>query len=245
MAETRSDVLVVTGGSRGIGRAIVEALICGGHKVAFTFRSDQEAADEVVGQSGGLAEAFRLDLADRQRPAALVQEVEERIGPIAGLVNNAGVQRSELLAMTSDASWDELLDVNLGGAFRCTRAVLPGMVSRRRGAVVNVASLSALHGVPGHSAYAASKAGLVAMTRCLAREMGRRGIRVNAVVPGFVATDMTAGLAPEVISRLRSGECLADGTSTSAVADAVAYLLSDRAAAVTGQVLVVDAGTTA
>lgn len=245
MTDSASDVVLVTGGSRGIGRAVVEALVVEGRRVAFTYRADRPAAEAVAAGSLGLAKAFQLDLADRRRPNALVEEVEANMGPIVGLVNNAGIQRSELLAMTSDASWDELLDVNLGGAFRCTRAVLPGMVGRRLGAIVNVASLSALHGVPGHSAYAASKAGMVAMTRCLAREMGRRSIRVNAVVPGFVATDMTAGLPPEVIGRLCSSECLAGGTPASAVASAVAFFLSERAAAITGQVLVVDSGTTA
>jgi len=245
MTDSPNDVVLVTGGSRGIGRAVVEALNGEGRRVALTYRTGRAAAEAVVAASSGLARAFQLDLADRHRPPSLVEEVETQLGPIVGLVNNAGIQRSELLAMTSDASWDELLDVNLGGAFRCTRAVLPGMVSRRTGAIVNVASLSALHGVPGHSAYAASKAGMVAMTRCLAREMGRRSIRVNAVVPGYVATEMTAGLPPDVIARLRSSEVIAGGTSATAVAHAVAFLLSERAAAVTGQVLVVDAGTTA
>jgi len=119
------------------------------------------------------------------------------------------------------------------------------MVPRRRGSIVNMASLSALHGLAGHAAYAASKAGLLAMTRCLAREMGGRGIRVNAVVPGFVATEMTNDLPSKVVSRLRSGECLPDGVTASAVAEVVAFLLSEAAAAITGQALPVDAGTSA
>jgi 3-oxoacyl-[acyl-carrier protein] reductase len=189
--------------------------------------------------------AVQLDLRDRERPARLVAEVEETLGPILALVNNAGIQRSELLAMTSDDSWEQVVDTNLGGAFRCMREVLRAMVGRRRGSIVNIASLSALHGVAGHAAYAASKAGLVAMTRCVAREMGRRSIRVNAVVPGYVATGMTAGLSEQAVAALRSGECLRRGTPAEAVADAVAFLVSEQAASITGQILTVDAGTTA
>jgi 3-oxoacyl-[acyl-carrier protein] reductase len=237
--------VLVTGGSRGIGRAVVEVLVEEGLRVAFTWRSDEAAARAVEAAADGRATAFQLDLGDRKRPAALVAEIEERLGPVEGLVNNAGVQRSALLALTSDAAWDEVLDVNLGGAFRCCRAVLKGMVSRRRGAIVNVASLSALRGVAGQASYAASKAGLLALTRCLAREMGKRGVRVNAVVPGFVATDMTASLPPAAVAGLRAGESLAAGVDAAAVARAVAFLLSDRAASITGQSLVVDAGVSA
>jgi 3-oxoacyl-[acyl-carrier protein] reductase len=237
--------VLVTGGSRGIGRAVVELLASEGVQVAFTWRSDEAAAHEVEAAAGGRATAFQLDLADRKRPAALVAEVEARLGPLEGLVNNAGVQRGALLALTSDAAWDEVLDVNLGGAFRCCRAVLKGMASRRRGAIVNVGSLVALRGVAGLSSYAASKAGLLALTRCLAREMGKRGVRVNAVVPGFVATDMTASLPANAVAGLRAGECLPAGADATAVARAVSFLLSDHAAAITGQSLVVDAGVSA
>jgi 3-oxoacyl-[acyl-carrier protein] reductase len=236
-------VTLVTGGSRGLGRAVVEALTADGVPVAFTWSRDEAAAREVAEATG--ATPFRLDLADRERPADLVAEVEEALGPLDGLVNNAGIQRSSLLAMTSDAAWDEVLDVNLGGAFRCCRAALRVMTPRRRGAIVNVSSLSAERGVAGLSAYAASKAGLLAMTRCLAREMGRRNIRVNAVVPGFVATDLTADLPERAVAGLRASEALPQGVDAGAVAQAVVYLLSDRAARVTGQTLVVDAGASA
>ncbi len=235
--------MLVTGGSGGIGRAVVERLVADGWQVAFTFRSGEESARELEQQTG--AQAFHLDAADRERPARLVSEVEEALAPLEGLVNAAGAQSGQLLAMTSDAAWDGMLDVNLGGPFRICRAVLRGMVSRRRGSIVNVASLSALHGVAGLSAYAASKAGLLAMTRCLAREVGKRGIRVNAVVPGFVATEMTEELSDPVVAKLRADECLPAGTSVEAVADTVAFLLSDRASATTGQALIVDSGTSA
>jgi len=240
------DVILITGGSRGIGRALVEILTSEGRRVAFTYHVREDAARELEGEVGAdRARGYQFALADRGRPEALVERVETELGPIAGLVNNAAIESSQLLAMMSDATWDEILDHNLGGTFRMTRAVLRRMVSLRRGSIVNVASLSALRGVAGQTAYAASKAGLLAMTRCLAREMGRRRIRVNAVVPGFVATEMTAHLDEATVTRLRDPECLPDGTGPDAVAATIAFLLSDRAAAITGQTVVVDAGNTA
>jgi len=246
----------VTGGSRGLGRAVVEALLsprwadlagglAGIEGVAFTYRSGEAAARALEEASGGRARAFPLDLADRGRPEDLVAEVEAALGPVEGLVNNAGLRRESLAALTADADWDAVMEANLGGAFRCCRAVLRGMMHRRRGAIVNISSLSALHGVAGQASYAAAKAGVLGLTRALAREAGRRGVRVNAVVPGFVATDMTAGLPAEAVDRLRAGECLPGGVTPQAVADAVLFLLSDRAAAITGHALVVDAGASA
>lgn len=211
--------------------------------MAFTWNTNETAARTV--EEGTGARAFRLDLADRGRPDDLVVEVEEALGPIEGLVNNAGLRRESLLAMTSDEDWDTVIDTNLGGLFRCCRPVLRGMMVRRRGAIVNVSSLSALHGVAGQGAYAASKAGILGLTRSLAREAGKRGVRVNAVVPGFVPTDLTAGLPEAAVAHLRAGECLARGVQAADVAQAVAFLLSDRAAAITGQALVVDAGASA
>lgn len=239
------DTTLVTGGSRGIGRAIVESLVANSHSVAFTWCLDENRASELERTTDGRARAFHMDLRDRERPASLVKEIEEAMGPIVSLVNNAGIHRADLLALTSDRVWDELIDVNLSAAFRVCREVVRVMAGRRRGAIVNIASLSALHGVAGHSAYAASKAGLLAMTKCLAREMGNRRIRANSIVPGFVRTDMTASLSEEVVEGLRASECLPSGTDVGNVASAVVFLLSEEAAAITGQQLVVDAGTTA
>jgi 3-oxoacyl-[acyl-carrier protein] reductase len=237
--------VLVTGGSRGLGRAVVEALAAEGRPVAFTWSTGEAAARELETASAGRARAFPLDLRDRARPDDLVAEVEAALGPVEALVNNAGVRRESLLALTSDDDWDAVVDTNLGGLFRCCRAVLRGMMVRRRGSIVNISSLSALHGVAGQAAYAASKAGILGLTRSLAREVGKRGVRVNAVVPGFVATDFTAGLPAAAVAHLRAGECLPGGVTPAAVADAVLFLLSERAAAITGQSLVVDAGASA
>ena len=236
--------VLVTGGSRGLGRAVVEALAAEPEaRVAFTWNTGEAAAREVEAATG--ARAFPFELRDRSRPDDLVAEVEEALGPLAGLVNNAGLRRESLLALTPDEDWDLVVDANLGGLFRCCRAVLRGMMVRRRGAIVNVSSLSALHGVAGQGAYAASKAGVLGLTRSLAREVGKRGVRVNAVVPGFVPTDLTAGLPEPAVAALRTNECLARGVQPGDVAQAVLFLLSDRAAGITGQALVVDAGASA
>jgi 3-oxoacyl-[acyl-carrier protein] reductase len=236
--------VLVTGGSRGLGRAIVEALAAEpGARVAFTFSTGEAAAREVEAATG--ARAFSFELRDRDRADDLVAEVEEALGPLEGLVNNAGLRRESLLALTSDEDWEAVVDANLGGLFRCCRAVLRGLMVRRRGSIVNISSLSALHGVAGQGAYAAAKAGILGLTRSLAREAGKRGVRVNAVVPGFVATDLTAGLSEAAVAHLRAGECLARGVAPGDVAMAVQFLLSDRAAGITGQSLVVDAGASA
>ncbi|MEM7482147.1 MAG: SDR family oxidoreductase [Acidobacteriota bacterium] len=237
---SRGPVALVTGGSGGIGRAVVERLTADGWSVAFTFRSRAAEARRLAAATG--AHAYPCDLADRRRPEDLVGEVEEVQGPLAALVNNAGIAHQGLVAMTSDDDWDRVMDINLGGAFRFCRAVSRGMLHRRAGSVVNVSSLGALRGMAGQGAYAASKAALLALTRVLAREVGRRGVRVNAVVPGFVATEMTAELPEARVAQMRAGESLPAGVDAIAVAGTVAYLLSADAAAVTGQTLVVDAG---
>ena len=237
-----TDITLVTGGTKGIGRAIVEALVGAGKQVAFTWRSDKALARKVEEESGGAATGLAFDLRDRSRASLVVDEVEQKLGPIAGLVNNAGIQASTLLALTTDETWDEILDINLGGAFRMTREVLRHMVSRRRGAIVNVSSLSALHGVPGHAAYAASKAGLIGFSRSVAREVAARNITVNVVAPGLIDTDMTRALPPEVQAEWQSKVPLSRFGTPEDVAAAVCFLASDEASYITGQVLAVNGG---
>lgn len=238
-------VALVTGGSRGIGRAIVRALAADGWRVAFTWREREAEARRLADEIGDAARPFRFDLLDRARPGSLVLEVEEQVGPIRGLVNNAGVRRDGLLAALPDDGWDAIIDANLGGVFRCCRAAIPRMLSRRAGSIVNVSSLTAVHGLAGQAAYGAAKAGILGLTRSLAREIGARGIRVNTVIPGFVPTEMVADIAPEMVKALRSAEVLPGGVTADSVAGAVAFLLSDHAASITGQTLVIDAGMTA
>lgn len=236
---------LVVGGSRGIGRAVVETLVAAGRTVAFTWATREEDARTLAESSQERARPFRFDLHDRDAAATLLVQVEEAVGPLAALVDNAGVRRDALLSLMSDDDWDWVVDANLGGVFRVCRAALPGMLRRRCGAIVNVSSLSALHGVPGQAAYAASKAGIIGLTRALARECGKRGVRVNAIVPGYVPTDFVADLPAPLAEQLRAAECLKEGVTPRAVAGAVAFLLSDGAAAITGQAIVVDAGCTA
>lgn len=235
---------LVTGGSRGIGAAIVKALAADGWQVVAASRSGRlpEGLDPAL---AGQVRAVALDVADPKAPDSAIREITASVGPIACLVNNAGLRHDALLATTKDDDWNRLIDVNISGAFRCSRAVLPGMVARRDGVIVNVSSLAALAGLTGQAAYGATKAAMLGMTRALAREVGRRNIRVNAVLPGFVATDMTADMSPDAVQRLRSTECLPQGTTPADVAAVVAFLASPRAAAITGQAIVVDSGASA
>jgi 3-oxoacyl-[acyl-carrier protein] reductase len=237
--------VLVSGGSRGIGRALVEGLVGRGVPVAFTYARGREAAEQVAESLERRAVPFPFELSDRARPEALLDEVEGAIGPLWGLVNNAAVRRDGLLALQSDVDWDATMDANVDGPFRLTRAALRRMMPRRRGAVVMISSLTALHGVAGQTAYGASKAALLGMVRSLARECGRRNVRVNAVVPGFVATEMTAQLSEEQVKLLRAPECLPSGVTPAMVADATLFLLSEAAGGITGQSLIVDAGTSA
>jgi len=204
--------------------------------VLFTWNTDRDGAEAL-----GIGRHFQLDLRDRARPGDLVRELEAE-GPIDALVCSAGLRRDGLLAMTSDSDWEQVVDTDLGGVFRCCRAVLPGMLRRRSGAIVNLSSLTALHGVAGQTVYGAAKAGIIGLTRSLAREVGKRNIRVNAVVPGYVATDFTADLPEEAVRALRAQECLPEGVQVASVAATVAFLLSAGASSITGQVVVVDAG---
>ncbi|HEX6988202.1 MAG TPA: 3-oxoacyl-[acyl-carrier-protein] reductase [Bacillota bacterium] len=240
-------VALVTGASRGIGRAIALALAAEGAAVAVNYARSQAAAQEVVDlirQQGGRAEAFQADVADAEQVDALVAGVEAALGQVDVLVNNAGIARDGLLMRMTPEAWNEVLSTNLTAAYRTTRAVLRGMIRRRFGRIINVTSVAGITGNAGQANYAAAKAGLIGFTKSLAREVGSRGITVNAVAPGVIDTDMTAALDEEWKRRMLDQIALGRFGTPDDVAGAVVFLASDAAGYITGQTLVIDGGLT-
>jgi len=235
-------VAMVTGGGRGIGRAIASELACGlGARVAVLDR-DFEHALEVAAEIACGATGFRVDVTDQAAIEACVEAVERDLGPIEVLVNNAGLTRDNLLVRLSEEHWDAVMDVNLKGAYLMMKAVTRGMMKRRSGRIINIASVVGIVGNKGQANYAASKAGLIGLTKAAAKELASRNIRVNAVAPGFIETDMTAGLSAEARTALSAQIALGRLGAPEDVAAAVAFLASDAASYITGQVIVVDGG---
>lgn len=245
MSSLASRIALVTGGSRGIGAEISRELAARGAHVVLTYTGSQAAADRVVAgirDSGGVASAARVDVTDRAASNALVDAVVAEHARIDILVNNAGITRDGLLVRMSDEDWDGVIETNLTGAFVMTRAVAKHMMKQRSGAIVNVASIVGLSGNAGQANYAAAKAGMIGLTKSVARELAPRSIRVNAVAPGFIETDMTASLPATVREAALERIALRRFGSPTDVAKAVAFLASDDAAYITGQVIVVDGG---
>jgi 3-oxoacyl-[acyl-carrier protein] reductase len=231
----------VTGSTRGIGRAVAGALHAAGAKVAIVGR-DADKARAVAGELGERALGVAADVGASGQVEQAIAATEQGLGQVDILVNNAGITRDNLLLRMSEAEWDEVIRANLTGAFHTTKAVLKGMMKRKRGRIINVASVIALTGNKGQANYAASKAGLIGFTKSVAKEYGSRGILVNAVAPGFIDTDMTGGLPPEARAAMLGGITLGRFGRPEDVAGAVLFLASDLAGYITGQVLVVDGG---
>jgi 3-oxoacyl-[acyl-carrier protein] reductase len=233
-------VALVTGGARGIGEAISRELARAGARVAVGYRSGQEAADAVAAEIGGTA--IQGNVGDPAEAQAVIERVEEELGDVAVLVNNAGVTRDTLIARMSDEDWEEVIETNLRGTFNTCRAVSRKMLRRRSGAIVNVTSVVGLHGNIGQANYAASKAGIIGLTKALARELGTRGVRVNAVAPGYISTALTDVLSEEIRGTILGNTPLGRLGEPVDVAAAVRFLCSDEAAFITGEVLLVDGG---
>jgi 3-oxoacyl-[acyl-carrier protein] reductase len=237
----REGCAVVTGGSRGIGAATARALAADGWPVALTYRSGADEAREIASSLGGAALALEADVTAPDAADDLIAAAEEELGPVAVLVNNAGVTADGLAVQLDDDAWDRVLETNLSAAFRLTRRAVRGMVRRRYGRVINIASVVGVRANAGQANYAASKAGLIGMTKTVAVEVARRGVTVNAVAPGFIATDMTADLPDGVLDAVparRAGR-------PEEVAACVRFLASDEAAYITGSTLTVDGGMSA
>ena len=242
MRDIEEQIAVVTGGARGIGLAIATALAEGGAKVAVVDVDEEGSQRAAEGLPGEGHRGYRADVTNAEEVKSVFKAVEEEVGPISILVNNAGITRDNLLLRMSEEDWDLVLSVNLKGAFNATKAVARGMMKRRQGAIVNIASVIGLMGNAGQANYAASKAGLLGFTKSVAREFASRGVRCNAIAPGFIQTEMTAKLNQDVIEGLKSQIPLGTLGDPQDVANVVRFLAGPGAAYITGQVIGVDGG---
>ncbi|CAN5333266.1 3-oxoacyl-[acyl-carrier-protein] reductase [soil metagenome] len=240
--ELSGQVALVTGGSRGIGLEIAHELARAGARLAVASRNVEEASQAARSLPGDGHAGFAADVADAEAVGALIERVEDEIGPLEILINNAGITRDNVLMRLKDEDWDAVLDTNLRGAFNTLRAASRGMMKRRSGSVINISSVVGIVGNRGQTNYAASKAGLIGLTKAAAKELASRRIRVNAVAPGYIATEMTAGLSDEARATLESQIALGRLGEPADIAPTVRFLAGPGAAYITGQVVVVDGG---
>lgn len=238
---------LVTGGSRGIGRAVALSLARAGASVAVNYSQSESGAQEVARAAEefpGRVLICKADVSKEEEVQEMFAWIKEELGSLDILVNNAGVTRDGLIMRMSDDAWREVVEINLGGVFRCCRQAARLMIRQRRGRIVNLSSVAGLVGNAGQANYAASKAGVIGLTKSLARELASRNITVNAVAPGFIRTDMTADLSEEIKEKAVSSTLLGRLGEPEDVAEAVLFLVSPAASYITGQVLVVDGGLT-
>jgi 3-oxoacyl-[acyl-carrier protein] reductase len=245
MTQLKDRIAIVTGASRGIGRAIALELGKRGATVVVNYKGSAAAADEVVGQikaDGSEAMAFQADVGDEEQANALIKAATDAYGKLDILVNNAGTTRDNVIMMMKAEDFDMVLDTNLRSAWLCSKAAVRTMMRKRYGRIVNITSVSGVVGQAGQTNYSASKAGLIGLTKSLAREVASRGITVNAVAPGFVLTDLTKDLPQELTAKLNELIPLGRWGNVEEIGYAVGFLVSDEASYITGQVLTVDGG---
>ncbi len=238
-------VVLITGASRGIGKAIAEECVKQGAKVAFTYISSEEKAKALEAEltaNGGVAKGFKSDAGDFEQAQKLVDDVVAEFGTVDVLVNNAGITRDTLLMRMTEQQWDEVINTNLKSAFNLTKAVQKPMLKARYGSIINMSSVVGVSGNAGQANYAASKAGLIGFTKSVAQELGSRNIRCNAIAPGFIETEMTGALDEKVVQEWRNSIPLKRGGSPLDVANATVFLASDMSSYVTGQTLHVCGG---
>ncbi|GAB3484203.1 3-oxoacyl-[acyl-carrier-protein] reductase [Amycolatopsis cihanbeyliensis] len=247
MAESEARVALVSGGSRGIGRAVVHRLAEEGFDVSFCYRSNEEAARELekeAGERGARVLAVHADVSEADSVRGWIERTESELGAIDAVVTSAGITRDNPLLMMSDEDWHGVLDTNLDGVYNVCRSVIFEMMKRKSGSIVNISSVAGVYGNATQTNYSASKAGIIGFSKALAKEVGRYGIRANVVAPGFVETDMTGSLTTKVRERALETIPLRRIGRADEVADLVSYLVSDRAAYITGSVLQIDGGIT-
>lgn len=238
-------IAIITGASRGIGRAITLALAKRGAAVVVNYASNAVAAEETAQQvrdNGGRALVFKANVAEPAEAATLVKAAVDEFGGVDILVNNAGITRDNFILRMKDEDWDQVLGVNLKGAFNCTKAAARVMIKNHSGRIINISSVVALTGNTSQANYCAAKAGLIGLTRAMAKELGSRNITVNAVAPGFITTEMTRGLPEELKEKMLSQIPLKKFGEPEQVADLVAFLASDAARYISGQTIAVDGG---
>lgn len=236
---------LITGGTRGIGRSMVETLAKAGARVAFTFRSSSEEAEALKSElesQGHDVLPFKSDVADFAAAEHTVKEVLETCGNIDILVNNAGITKDGLMIRMSEEDWDAVIGTNLKGVFNFSKAVYRPMMKQRSGKIINISSVVGVMGNPGQSNYAASKAGIIGFSKSLAKELGSRGVTVNVIAPGYVATDMTAALSDKAQDAMLGAIPLGRPATPQDVANAVLFLASSYSDYITGHVLHVDGG---
>lgn len=234
--------VIVTGGAKGIGSAIVKRFIKDGYKVAFTYNSSEEKANALCKELGEKCKAFKLDITDSNAVNEVFADIEKNFGEIDVLVNNAGIAQQALFTDITDEMWHRMIETDLSGAFYCSRAVLPYMIHRKCGKIINISSIWGETGGSCEVHYSAAKAGIIGMTKALAKEVGLSGITVNCVSPGVILTDMTSHFDEDTMNELKNETPLNKIGTPEDVANAVAFLASENASFITGQDLAVNGG---